>query len=95
MGKDAARDARSKLYKMNKQSFATKEKYPHTKNWIFVPFRADGSITNKHIAHMIREQNLYLRDEISISITGLKDISSTISTPGTGTKLLSTDGCFI
>eukprot|EP00957_Ditylum_brightwellii_P020235 1527268-Ditylum_brightwellii.AAC.1 len=40
-GRHSARETRSKLYKMNKQTISEKAKFPHTKHWIFVPFRAD------------------------------------------------------
>eukprot|EP00957_Ditylum_brightwellii_P039816 3014665-Ditylum_brightwellii.AAC.1 len=45
-------DIKRKLYQMNNQSVDVKAIYPHTRNWIFVPFRADGSITEQHIALM-------------------------------------------
>eukprot|EP00957_Ditylum_brightwellii_P056342 4271309-Ditylum_brightwellii.AAC.2 len=54
---------------------------------LHIYIRDNGSITNKHIASMIWEQNLFLRDEISISVTVLKNIGSIITTPGMETKI--------
>eukprot|EP00957_Ditylum_brightwellii_P203597 15335365-Ditylum_brightwellii.AAC.1 len=48
---------------------------------------ADGSITEQHIALMVRKQNIYLRDEMAISATGFCQINSIITVPGTATEL--------
>eukprot|EP00957_Ditylum_brightwellii_P110877 8456989-Ditylum_brightwellii.AAC.1 len=45
-------DVKGKLYQMNNQSVDVKAIYPSTRNWIFVLFRANGSITEQHIARM-------------------------------------------
>eukprot|EP00957_Ditylum_brightwellii_P130785 9977264-Ditylum_brightwellii.AAC.1 len=37
-GRQSARETRSKLYKMNKQTVSKKAKFPHTQHWIFVSF---------------------------------------------------------
>eukprot|EP00957_Ditylum_brightwellii_P191831 14603651-Ditylum_brightwellii.AAC.1 len=71
---------------MNKQKVSEKAKFPHTQSCIFVPFKADGSITEQHTALMIRKQYIYLRDETAISVTGLRQINSIITVPGTATK---------
>eukprot|EP00957_Ditylum_brightwellii_P204118 15337767-Ditylum_brightwellii.AAC.1 len=77
----------SKLYWMNNQRAGVKDQYPHTKHWIFVPFKADGTITEKHIAMMICKQNAYLRDKTAISVTGLHNISALVTIPGTTTQI--------
>eukprot|EP00957_Ditylum_brightwellii_P145960 11115247-Ditylum_brightwellii.AAC.1 len=84
-GCQSARETRSKLYKMNTQKVSEKATFPHTQHWIFVPFKVDGSITKQHIALMIRKQNIYLCDETTISVTGLCQINSIITVPGTAT----------
>eukprot|EP00957_Ditylum_brightwellii_P209282 15361076-Ditylum_brightwellii.AAC.2 len=68
---------------MNNQCAGEKDQYPHTKHWIFVPFKADRTITKKHIAMMIRKQNAYLHDKTAISVTGLRNISDLVTIPGT------------
>eukprot|EP00957_Ditylum_brightwellii_P048793 3701828-Ditylum_brightwellii.AAC.1 len=75
------------MYQINNQSVDVKAIYPHTRNWIFVPFKADRSITEQHIALTVRKQNIYLHDETAISITGLCQINSIITVPGIATEL--------
>eukprot|EP00957_Ditylum_brightwellii_P191239 14561587-Ditylum_brightwellii.AAC.1 len=87
-GRHSARETRSKPYKMNKQTVSEKAKFPHTKHWIFVPFRVDGSIKEQHIAIMIRKQNIYLCNKTAISVTRLQQINSIITVPDTATRLL-------
>jgi hypothetical protein len=86
-GKSVVREVKSKLYQMNNQHTGDKSRYPHTQHWIFVPFKADGTITEQHIAMMIRKQNAYLRDETAISVTGLRDIDTLVFVPGTTTEI--------
>eukprot|EP00957_Ditylum_brightwellii_P145103 11051836-Ditylum_brightwellii.AAC.1 len=86
-GRQEVQDVKGKLYQMNNQSVDVKAIYPYTRNWIFVPFRADGSITEHHIALMICKQNIYLCNETAISVTGLCQIHSVITVPGTATEL--------
>eukprot|EP00957_Ditylum_brightwellii_P072101 5480746-Ditylum_brightwellii.AAC.2 len=70
--RQSLQDVRGKLYKNNNQISAVKARYPHTQNWIFVPFKADGFITDYHIALMIRKQNIYLQDKTAILLSLLK-----------------------
>eukprot|EP00957_Ditylum_brightwellii_P170851 13003995-Ditylum_brightwellii.AAC.1 len=72
---------------MNNQRASKKSCYPHTQYWIFVPFKADGTITEQYIAMMIRKQNAYLRNETAISVTGLRNIETLVFIPGTTTKI--------
>eukprot|EP00957_Ditylum_brightwellii_P159395 12133274-Ditylum_brightwellii.AAC.1 len=72
---------------MNNQSSSVKACYPHTQNWISVPFKADRFITDHHITLMIRKQNIYLRDETAILVTNLQQIDLIITVPGTNTQL--------
>eukprot|EP00957_Ditylum_brightwellii_P012743 963023-Ditylum_brightwellii.AAC.1 len=67
---------------MNNQRPEEKARFPHTQHWIFVLFKADGTITVQHNAMMIRKQNAFLRDETAISVTGLHDINAIITVPG-------------
>eukprot|EP00957_Ditylum_brightwellii_P071045 5399074-Ditylum_brightwellii.AAC.1 len=62
-GRSVVQEVKSKLYQMNNQRASEKSCYPHTQQWIFVPFKADGTITEQHIAMMIRKQNAYLCNE--------------------------------
>eukprot|EP00957_Ditylum_brightwellii_P142437 10852143-Ditylum_brightwellii.AAC.2 len=55
-GQSVVREIKSKLYQMNNQCSGEKDQYPHTKHWIFVPFKADGTIAERHIAMMIQNQ---------------------------------------
>eukprot|EP00957_Ditylum_brightwellii_P206636 15349318-Ditylum_brightwellii.AAC.1 len=55
-GRSVVQEVKSKLYRMNNHFTGKKDQYPHTKHWIFVPFKADGTITEKHIAMMIRNK---------------------------------------
>eukprot|EP00957_Ditylum_brightwellii_P081016 6162365-Ditylum_brightwellii.AAC.1 len=82
-GKSEVRSVRSKLYRMNKQNPDEKALFPHTQHWISVPFKSEGTITEQHIAMMIRKQNAFLRDETAISVTGLRDIHAIITVSGT------------
>eukprot|EP00957_Ditylum_brightwellii_P048806 3702729-Ditylum_brightwellii.AAC.1 len=68
-GRSVVWEIKSKLYQMNNQRPGEKDQYPHAKHWIFVPFKADGTITERHIAMMIRKQNAYLRNKTVISVT--------------------------
>eukprot|EP00957_Ditylum_brightwellii_P099359 7568687-Ditylum_brightwellii.AAC.1 len=72
---------------MNNQRAGKNSSYPHTQHWIFVPFKADGTITEQHIAMMIRKQNAYLCNEIAISVTGLRNIETLVVIPGTTTEM--------
>eukprot|EP00957_Ditylum_brightwellii_P103567 7891289-Ditylum_brightwellii.AAC.1 len=80
-------DINGKLYQMNNQSVDVKAIYPHTRNWIFVPFRADSSITEQHIALMACKMNIYLCNKMTISVTGLCQNKSIITVPGTTTEV--------
>ena len=70
-GRSVVREVKSKLYQMNNQRTSEKSSYLHTQHWIFVPFKADGTITEQHVAMMICKQNAYLCDKTAISVTGL------------------------
>eukprot|EP00957_Ditylum_brightwellii_P096465 7347218-Ditylum_brightwellii.AAC.1 len=52
-GKSVVQEVKSKLHQMNNQRDSEKSRYPHTQQWIFLPFKADGTITEQHIAMMI------------------------------------------
>eukprot|EP00957_Ditylum_brightwellii_P151217 11514468-Ditylum_brightwellii.AAC.1 len=75
-GRSVVREMKSKLYQMNNQRASGKSHYPHTQHWIFAPFKADGTITEQHIAMMICKQNAYLHDETAILVTGLRNIET-------------------
>eukprot|EP00957_Ditylum_brightwellii_P006430 488260-Ditylum_brightwellii.AAC.1 len=72
---------------MNDQHPGEKDQYPHTKHWIFVPLKADGTISERHIAMMIQKQNAYLRDKTAILVACLHNISELVTIPGTATFL--------
>eukprot|EP00957_Ditylum_brightwellii_P079835 6070916-Ditylum_brightwellii.AAC.1 len=81
------REIKSKLYRMNNQRPGEKDRYPHTKHWIFVPFKEDGTIAEKHITMMIQKQNAYLHGKTTILVMGLHNISELVMIPGTTTLL--------
>eukprot|EP00957_Ditylum_brightwellii_P092028 7006050-Ditylum_brightwellii.AAC.1 len=71
---------------MKKQSQQEKDKYPHICCWIFVPFQADGAITETHTMNMVQDQNRYLHDKTTTTITGLKNIDTLSTVPGTNVQ---------
>jgi len=44
---------KGKPYRLNNASKAEQGNWPHTGHWIFVPFVAEGQITDAHIANML------------------------------------------
>eukprot|EP00957_Ditylum_brightwellii_P069820 5301708-Ditylum_brightwellii.AAC.1 len=76
---DKSLSTKGKLYRMNNTSKTEKEKWSLAGHWMFVPFTAEGQITDHHIASMFRAQNLYLRDTIMISVKGFKSIDSLVT----------------
>eukprot|EP00957_Ditylum_brightwellii_P154475 11756023-Ditylum_brightwellii.AAC.1 len=64
------------LYKMNNESTCEKQHWAQTGNWFFVPFGEDSSISLVHIANMSQYQNVYIRDAVNITVSGITNIKA-------------------
>eukprot|EP00957_Ditylum_brightwellii_P197614 15054864-Ditylum_brightwellii.AAC.1 len=71
-----ANEMKNMLYKMNVNSGKEKQRWSQTGTWFFIPFRADGPITSLHIAKMIKCQNIFIRDAVNITVSGITNIKA-------------------
>eukprot|EP00957_Ditylum_brightwellii_P042535 3220421-Ditylum_brightwellii.AAC.1 len=54
------RATKGKLYRLNNAPVKEQAKWPYTGHWKFVPFTAEGDITDAIIANIFGIQNRYL-----------------------------------
>eukprot|EP00957_Ditylum_brightwellii_P105511 8043060-Ditylum_brightwellii.AAC.1 len=54
---DDTRTTKGKLYQLNNAPVEEQVKWPHTGHWKFVPFTAEGDITDAIILNMFHVQN--------------------------------------